>query len=207
VTTRYWDCCKPSCAWNAPNAPGNLTCTQNDSPDNNKNDQSSCSGGGAYSCWDLSPWSVSCTLSYGFAAVSTSNLNCGECFQLDFTSGGAQGKSMIVQIINDGGDVAGDQFDILIPGGGVGAFNGCSMQWGTSNLGSQYGGFLASCGSGGASCVENMCQTVFGNDAALMAGCGWFTGWFDTSNNPNVNYKKVSCPSAITQRSGIPDSG
>ena len=33
------------------------------------------------------------------------------------------GKMMIVQVINNGG-VGGDQFDLLIPGGGVGALNG-----------------------------------------------------------------------------------
>jgi hypothetical protein len=204
VTTRYWDCCKPSCAWNAPNAPGNLTCDINNNPDHNKNDQSGCSGGGAYSCWDLSPWSVSCQLSYGFAATSTSNLTCGRCYQLDFHGQGLDGKSMIVQAINDGGDVQGNQFDILIPGGGVGAFNGCSTQWHNSNLGQQYGGFLATCGSGGASCVENMCQQVFGSDAQLMAGCSWFTGWFNTANNPTITYQQVSCPSDLTARSGIP---
>ena len=53
-------------------------------------------------------------------------------------TGSVAGKTMIVQILNIGGDVGGNQIDLLIPGGGVGAFNACSNQWGTSDLGAQY---------------------------------------------------------------------
>ncbi|MEI8634903.1 hypothetical protein P4S72_28405 [Vibrio sp. PP-XX7] len=42
-----------------------------------------------------------------------------------------QGKTMIVQALNIGYDVSGGQFDLLVPGGGVGAFNACSAQWGS----------------------------------------------------------------------------
>jgi hypothetical protein len=198
-TTRYWDCCKPACAWNG----GSTACTQSNSPITDKNAQSACSGGGAYTCWDLSPWSVSSQLSYGFAAVQGSNYVCGRCYQLDFHGQGLDGKSMIVQVLNQGGDVAGDQFDLLIPGGGVGQFNACSTQWGSGNLGQQYGGFLAACGDGHASCVTSMCQSVFGNDATLMSGCSWFTGWFNLADNPTITYQQTSCPSAITTRSGL----
>ena len=41
-------------------------------------------------------------------------------------------------------DVNHGQFDIMIPGGGPGAFNGCS-QMGISCAGAQYGGFLTEC--------------------------------------------------------------
>ncbi len=93
---------------------------------------------------------------------------------------------MIVQVINNGG-VAGDQFDLLIPGGGVGALNGCATQWGVSNsdLGAQYGGFLAGC-NGSTSCVQQKCQTIFGDKPDLLAGCNWFLGWFGAADNPNM---------------------
>jgi hypothetical protein len=52
---------------------------------------------------------------------------------------------MIVKLTNTGSDVACNQFDLMIPGGGVGLFNACSRQWGTNDLGGQYGGFLAAC--------------------------------------------------------------
>ena len=71
VTTRYWDCCKPSCGW-----PGKAsvtrpvqTCAQNGATVVDSNTQSGCNGGTAYTCNNQQPWSVSATLSYGFAAA------------------------------------------------------------------------------------------------------------------------------------------
>lgn len=37
---------------------------------------------------------------------------------------------MIVQATNVGADVGEGQFDLAIPGGGVGLFNACTKQWG-----------------------------------------------------------------------------
>ena len=72
-TTRYWDCCKGSCAW-AGKAPVNkpiATCDKNDNPLTNLNAKSGCESGGgeAYMCTDQSPWAVNDDLAYGFAAV------------------------------------------------------------------------------------------------------------------------------------------
>ena len=73
------------------------------------------------------PWQVGPNLSYGVVAASGSNYSCGaaiSCSSPAAATTGQQnslnGKMMIVQVINNGG-VAGDQFDLLIPGGGVGA--------------------------------------------------------------------------------------
>ena len=219
--SRYWDCCKPACGWK-----GNLKAGGNPMASCNEQDMSlgsnydavnACqSGGTAYMCWSGSPWSVSNTLSYGFAAASQGNYTCGRCYQVQFDggnhNGGTQagaaslnGKTMIVQVINNGG-VAADQFDLLIPGGGVGALNACTTQWGTSNLGSQYGGFLAGC-NGDKTCVQNMCNTVFAGKADLMAGCTWFLGWFNAADNPTFVYKQIACPAAIIQNSGLQDPG
>ena len=56
---------------------------------------------------------------------------------------------MIVQASNTGTDVHPGQFDLMIPAGGVGIFDACSVQWGVGargvDLGERYGGILASC--------------------------------------------------------------
>jgi hypothetical protein len=71
-TTRYWDCCKGSCSWPgkaAVSAPI-TTCDKNDNPLTDANTPSACDGGSAYMCSDQSPWAVSDTLAYGFAAAN-----------------------------------------------------------------------------------------------------------------------------------------
>lgn len=207
--TRYWDCCKPSCSWTT-----NLPSCQKDGTTriSDKNAKSGCDGGGsAFECYDFSPWYDPATnMSYGFAAHN--GVSCGTCFMLQFTGEGnsgqnagataLKGQQMIVQAINIGG-IDGNQFDILIPGGGVGAMNGCSTQWGSStDLGVQYGGLLAEC-KGDASCMKGKCQSVFGNMPGLLAGCNWFTGWYSSADNPKVIYKQVSCPEQIKSKSNI----
>ena len=214
--SRYWDCCKPACGWKANVSGGSpmSSCDKsNNSLGSNYDAVNACQGGGtAYMCWSGVPWSVSDTVSYGFAAASGSDYVCGRCFQIQFTgsshNGGAnpgaaaiKDKQMIIQVINNGG-VAEDQFDLLIPGGGVGALNACSTQWGSSDLGAQYGGFLSGC-NGDTACVQQKCQTVFAGKADLMAGCTWFLNWFKAADNPNFVYKQVTCPSALTSKSGM----
>ncbi len=215
--SRYWDCCKPACGWsdNVPSKVAMKSCSMQNQSLGATSQQSACQGGGAYMCWDGAPWAASDTLAYGYAAASGNNYQCGRCYQLQFTGTGRHGnspgvvslsgKTMIVQIVNNGG-VSADQFDLLIPGGGVGEFNACSSQWGTSDLGAQYGGFLAGC-NGDRSCVEQKCQSVFAGKPELLAGCSWFMSWFNLADNPNLVYREVACPAAITARSGLGNPG
>lgn len=215
--SRYWDCCKPACGWKD-NAHGQpmKSCSKDNQILSDNNAKNACeSGGSAYMCWNASPWDVSPTLSYGFAAASGGNYVCGRCYQLQFTgsahnnsnsaSQSLNGKTMIVQVINNGG-VAADQFDLLIPGGGVGALDACHAQWNVQDLGQTYGGFLASC-NGDKNCTKQKCQTVFGDKPDLMEGCDWFLGWFNGADNPNFVFKQIACPQAITQKSGLGDPG
>lgn len=75
TTTRYWDCCKPSCAW-----PGKTTlasganpvamCDIHDNPITDYNAASGCSGGTAFMPSSESPWAVTDDLAYGYAAVN-----------------------------------------------------------------------------------------------------------------------------------------
>jgi hypothetical protein len=218
--SRYWDCCKPACGWKGNVTRGNPmnACDKSDNTLSDVNATNACqSGGSAFMCWSDVPWQVDDTLAYGFAAASGSNYACGRCYQIQFTgtnntSGdkmgtpALNGKTMIVQVINNGG-VQATQFDLLIPGGGVGALNACSTQWGSSvDLGSQYGGWLSEC-NGSASCVMQKCQSAFSDKPDLMDGCTWFLGWFGASNNPDFTYQKIACPSALTQKSGLSDPG
>ncbi|KAI1756278.1 glycoside hydrolase family 45 protein [Xylaria castorea] len=193
VTTRYWDCCKPSCSWSGKAAVSSpaLTCDAKNNPLTDANTKSGCDGGSAYTCTDYSPWAVNDKLAYGFAATAISGGSesswCCACYQLDFTSGPVAGKSMIVQSTNTGGDLGSNHFDLLMPGGGVGLFDGCKSEFGQSLPGQQYGGV-----SSRSECdASNM-------PASLRNGCYWRFDWFQNADNPNVNFKQVACPAAIT---------
>ena len=117
TTTRYWDCCKPSCAWNSVTGVTEpvTSCDENDNPLTSTSTQSGCAGGSAYMCSNQSPWAVNANLAYGFAAISANNApSCCSCYQLTFTSGTIAGKKMIVQATNTGYDVGSTQFDIAV---------------------------------------------------------------------------------------------
>ncbi|KAL8856224.1 MAG: hypothetical protein Q9178_007141 [Gyalolechia marmorata] len=213
TTTRYWDCCKPSCAWTQPGLTSTVkTCDINDNPlANGVTATSGCQPGGtSFMCSDQSPWVINDNLAYGFAAVTASNPTCCQCYKLAFTSEGLKGKTMIVQATNTGYDVNGAQFDLAvrlyhfsifgrsypllthlqIPGGGFGLFDGCSREWqATSDVwGAQYGGSNT-----------NTCSKF---PAALQKGCGFRWDWMGGVSNPNVNYELTTCPSEIVAKSG-----
>ena len=165
-------------------------------------------------------------LAYGFAAVPSNTPACGKCFQLDF-DGGAKyppakaahkamlGKTMIVMASNTGGDVGAGQFDLLIPGGGLGLFPaGCAKQWkidasNTSLVGETYGGFTSTCQktlgynaplASYQKCVLGMCDKLFGTNPALSElyeGCKWYVNWMNTADNPTFKYKEVTCPAEL----------
>lgn len=230
--TRYWDCCKAHCGWPANVNPATeplRSCDKDDaSLGANYTVPSACQAladDSAYTCYDMAPWAVDDQLAYGFAAVPASGDICGRCYRLDFDGTGhhnAQdpgsvalaGKTMIVQATNIGFDVGGGQFDILIPGGGVGLFDACSFQWDvdTAELGATYGGFMTHCQQqvGGdhqqlKQCVLARCAAVFDEPglAELAAGCAWYVNWYEVADNPNLRYQEVPCPPALVARSGI----
>lgn len=197
-STRYWDCCQPHCA----QFDGHR-CGQ-DGVSGTGDTTSSCSGGGSFACYDEAPRAVSDCLSYGHTAKA--NPNCGACYRIQFTGEGQhnandpgskliKGKQMIVKVTNTGGDVAGNQFDLMIPGGGVGMYNGCSRQWGTSDLGEQFGGFLADCTGSHADkkdCVRRECMKI--PAGAARDGCIWFVDWFEVADNPKFTSQQTDCP-------------
>ena len=221
-TTRFWDCCKPSCSWSGNTGGKNpaKSCNKQNQSVGSGN-QSACSNGDAYACWDMSPWAVSDTKAFGFAAFNGGQ--CGQCYELKFTGQsngtandpGAQamcGKTLVVQVVNIG-NISQGQFDIMIPGGGVGDFNACTNQWGVSGsaLGERYGGVMLSCQKQNnaldarKTCTTDGCNKLFsgGNFSQLLAGCKWTVDWLNTADNPKVVYQSVSCPSELTSKSGL----
>ncbi|MDQ2643528.1 MAG: hypothetical protein M3020_06930 [Myxococcota bacterium] len=196
--TRYWDCCQPHCA----QFDGHK-CGQ-DGTSRTGDNTSSCNGGGSFACYDEAPKAVNDCLSYGY--IAKANPNCGGCYRIQFTGQGyhnandpgsvaIKGKQMIVKVSNTGGDVAGNQFDLMIPGGGVGQFNACSRQWGSNDLGAQYGGFLTNCtGSHQAKkdCVRQNCMKIPAGPA--RDGCLWFVDWFQVADNPKFKSEQTNCP-------------
>lgn len=91
---------------------------------------------------------------------------------------------MIVQSTNTGSDISNNQFDILMPGGGLGAKDGCTAEFGVTLPGARYGGV-----STRAECDQM--------PAALKAGCQWRFDWFLNADNPTFNFEQVQCPAAI----------
>jgi len=171
------------------------SCDANNDPITNYNAVSGCDSGSTYMCTDQTPWAVSDTLSYGFAATTISGGTeatwCCACYKLTFTSTSIAGKTLIVQATNTGGDLGANQFDLAMPGGGFGIFNGCTAEWGTpaTGWGDQYGGIS----------TRSQCDDF---PAALQAGCYWRFDWFENANNPTVTFEQVTCPAALTAKSG-----
>lgn len=221
--TRYWDCCKPSCSWTENAGSGNESkmCSANGKTEiSDYKTTSVCDGGSAATCTSQIPIIVNDNLAYALAAVPASNGGqCGHCYALTFDGTGKyetkapqqslKGKVLVVMASNVGTDVSQGQFDVMIPGGGLGIYNGCSaMGWG--DQGEQYGGLLSSCESevgysySGSTlttkrkeCLTNKCKTVFANDAVAQEGCMFLVNWMNAAGNPNHSYKEVECPAAL----------
>lgn len=87
--------------------------------------------------------------------------------------------------------MGGTQFDLAIPGGGVGDFNACTNEWGApaGGWGQQYGGVSS----------EAQCAQL---PKALQAGCNFRFDWMEGADNPNMIYAPVTCPAEITAKTG-----
>ena len=183
--THYWDCCKPSCARAAGRKGIQTTsCT----PDGNYNnptldpsmdnpDTNICANQGEKGsmCKAQIPWIDNGVL-YGYAAVSGQTPDCGDCYELELN--GARGVDKAVVMITNGGDSDQGNFDLAVPGGGFGQFNGClyggtnsgnDMNWKEWNVKKacndhtciQYGGFTD----------QQQCEIAFQNDPISLKAC------------------------------------
>ena len=185
---------------------------------------------GAFTCTDMAPIAVNENLSYAYVA-GTADGKCGKCYHLQYdghfkdefennppkaTHKALKGKHLVVMASNIGHDVAGGntslpagQFDLMVPGGGVGAFDALSVQVKAQNVnwGAGFGGFLTecqkntNCGTEGSldcyqTCVKDMCDAAFGNAGLpnLLRGCHWFADWYMAADNPTYYIEEVECP-------------
>ena len=113
------------------------------------------------------------------------------CFSLSltFTTGPVKGKKMIVQSTNTGGDLGDNHFDLMMPGGGVGIFDGCTSQFGKALGGAQYGGISS----------RSECDNF---PELLKDGCHWRFDWFKNADNPDFTFEQVQCPKELLAISG-----
>jgi len=202
-------------------------------------------GSNAYTCFDMTPYTVNDTLAYAFVATQASTLACGECAALQFdgewpydmdkdgesksrvTHRALKGKTLIV-MANNTGTVGENHFDIMFPGGGLGANDCFSEQIGLpagskpTSLGHVMGGLLSECSYNEATefgkpsdrftlaewqkCLSDRCHRAFdrltktGEKNILLEGCLWSADWLYAADNPNVNWTKVECPKYLVDK-------
>ena len=218
--SRYWDCCKPSCSWSDNAGWGNEAreCDTFMNVLSNKYTTSVCNGGSSTTCLSQIPFTLSGCDNIGFAFASVPGAGpkiCGRCFVLEFTGYGKyetklnhqklKGKQLVVMATNIGYDVDPGQFDIMIPGGGVGLFNGCAPLFGSANMGQQYGGLLAECNDvkhagDSVSCLKEACQTAFGSVPQALQGCLWSATFLEAADNPNMTFEEIECPDVLKSK-------
>ena len=184
---------------------------------------------GVFTCTDMAPIQVTENLSYAYVA-GTADGKCGKCYHLQYdghfknemennppreTHKALKGKHMVVMASNIGMDVAGGeadlpagQFDLMVPGGGVGAFDALTLQVNKGagfNWGAGFGGFLTECQNKHGydaslatyqECIKDMCDAAFGDSGFpnLLRGCHWFADWYMAADNPTYYIEEVECP-------------
>jgi len=182
---------------------------------------------------------------FGFAATPGGSDDCGKCYELTFdggqrnesrpysTNAALAGKVLTVMSSNIGWDVGSGQFDVMIPGGGVGLFDSFSAQLRATNpsfsasLGARYGGLLSDCEQELAAahgwdshrtaagltrfreCLSSKCNQVFSAPAhaLLNEGCNFLADWMMAANNPTLTYRQVSCPDILIDRYRVGSGG
>ena len=123
-----------------------------------------------------------------------------------------RGTKLVVMASNSGYDVAGGQFDVMIPGGGVGLFNGCAQIFGSGNMGAQYGGLLSDCenevGWGvedntmytrRKECLVKKCKN-FTNNSQAQEGYLFLANFLEAAGNPLHTFKEIKCPSVLKDK-------
>ena len=113
-TTRYWDCCKPSCAWNGKGDVDRpvLACeAETGEILTDANVASVCDGGTAASCASNQPWTYNDGVSLGFAAASVGgnhglngDENCGQCYELVWSDEGGAHPDICLLYTSDAAD-------------------------------------------------------------------------------------------------------
>ena len=195
--THYWDCCKPSCAWRAPNNLLVKSCdkTGNDvvSPDKgnvcvNSPESSSgmCKGISKNNKKGQYPWidtdENGKKVLYGYGAIGgdpKKDNNCGKCYEVTFYNARNIDKAIIM--VTNGGDSTGQNVDLAVPGGGFGEFNGCKNYSNWKNLYLPDGPCASNpntppsktpnCSQYGGPHDESYCDSMFSDDPEANKSC------------------------------------
>lgn len=222
--SRYWNCCKPSCASKEEAAKGNQA-RQCDSYMHRLYDYSAtskCEGGEATACFSQVPFAIDgCDdIGFGFGTIGSPDPNiCGRCFLLEFTGEGVwttkdthralKNKKLIFMGINRG---YADElsFGLLIPGGGPGLYpNGCLGIF-SGDMGAKWGGVLTDCqDEAGMSddvksnterkqCLIRKCTENFTGQP--REGCLFYAYFLEAAGNPKVTYKEIECPQILKDK-------
>ncbi|KAF2199334.1 endoglucanase 1 precursor [Delitschia confertaspora ATCC 74209] len=198
VTTRFWDCCKPSCAWKAKARFSHpvQACGKDEKPLTDITIGTGCNGGSAYACSDQQPWAINDTLSYGFAGLfiqgHVEDFWCCACYRLDFTSPLLRGKTLIVQASNTAYDIASaNRFSLAIPGGNTTSHDACASQFGVDQT------VFGESNSGVQS--KDDCANL---PESLRSGCEWRFDWFRDELYPTTKFTRIVCPKELTQKTG-----
>ncbi|OHW99409.1 cellulase-like protein [Colletotrichum incanum] len=77
----------------------------------------------------------------------------------------------------------------MMPGGGLGIFDGCTSEFGFQFPGTRYGGVSS----------RSECSAL---PSKLQGGCYWRFDWFMNADNPNLSFTQVQCPAELVARSG-----
>ncbi|KAL9940771.1 hypothetical protein V8E36_000259 [Tilletia maclaganii] len=189
--TTYWDCCKPSAAWlgAAPvYAPARSCARDGHTILRNTNAQSACGGGPAYTCSFYQPF-VKDGYGYAFSARNMANprdVLCG-CYRITIKH--HPGKVLITQVLNEG-PLSEGQFDLAVPGGGVGDFNACVSEFSSppNGWGRRMGGVQS----------DAECN---GLPTSLQHGCHWKFSFF-APEMYTESVRRVQCPAVLTRISG-----
>ena len=222
TTNRYFDCCKPSCAWSGKAyvvAPVQ-TCGIDGFTVLDNNTRSSCSGSipsssDGFGCINHQPWNVSSSLSYGFAAaaitVGHSDVEDACHWKHCFPSFQGQNESLwccaCYSLIFTTGSIAGKEMIVQVTNtnsysGNLFTFQIPGAGWGSSpNITCDIQFNVTNVWGQQYGGVSNRPQCDF-LPSSIRSGCYWRFDWFDNAINPDARFKEVPCPPALTNRTG-----
>jgi len=196
-TTRVWNCHKPLCAYNGKaDVTAPVGSCQRDGWTAVDADEKNGSNDGekSYMCNSNQPWAMNDNLAYGFALagfrVQPEHDWCCACYELKFTSGPVEEKSMIVQVIGHEFQFVDEPyFSLLIPASSEIHEFACVEQWNaTIGWSPKYDGITS----------RSECNKL---PLSLQPGCFWRFDWFKNADKPDVTHRRVKCPPELTQKS------
>jgi hypothetical protein len=224
--THYWDCCKPSCAWDTPDNKNlvkscdssgkKVVSTDVENVCDESNGSGMCTGYAKDNNQGQYPWIYEENgekILYGYGAVPGDNKkNCGKCYEVTFKNARNIDKARIM--VTNGGDSTPGNIDFAVPGGGFGQFNGCKNYSNWKNLYTDDGGpcdpdkDTSNCARYGGIKDESYCDSMFATDPEAKKACkdilwGVFgqVGCNNDAGYPSNLYidskKEITCPSVL----------